>query len=401
MRVVLPLISAAADISGVQRHAMNAAMSILRSSEITRLHLIAGPWQKYVLEAMPAELLRDSRLEIEFCETSNTIVRRNLWYYTQLPRMCRSRAADIVHLAYPMPVHRAAYRVPIVVSLHDLYPYDIPENFGFPKVLFNRSVLWHCLRAVDAIACVSRSTRQRLEQLDRRLVFAKATVIHNSVMPSAAPPIPPKPLNHGDVFLLCIAQHRRNKNILFLLHAFLCLLQSGRITEGRRLVIIGINGPETHAIHRFIQDHALHKEVVLLAGVTEGELQWCYQQCSVLVSPSSVEGFGLPIAEGLLAGSRVVCSDIPAHREIGGSGCCFVPLTTDATQRFANAIAIYAAVPKPSPTALPQLDADAVSSQYLHLYRSLQGTRQHGDHHSIAIDFAKKGSWSREHTTLP
>ncbi len=34
--------------------------------------------------------------------------------------------------------------------------------------------------------------------------------------------------------------------------------------------------------------------------------------------PSSMEGFGLPIVEGLVCGSRVVCSDIPAFREIGG-----------------------------------------------------------------------------------
>jgi phosphatidylinositol alpha-mannosyltransferase len=34
------------------------------------------------------------------------------------------------------------------------------------------------------------------------------------------------------------------------------------------------------------------------------------------VSCSTVEAFGLPVAEGLAMGAPVVCSDIPAHREL-------------------------------------------------------------------------------------
>src|ERR1019366_678927 len=40
----------------------------------------------------------------------------------------------------------------------DLYPYDIPENFGFPHYFANRAILRQCLSSVDGIACVSGGT---------------------------------------------------------------------------------------------------------------------------------------------------------------------------------------------------------------------------------------------------
>ena len=40
---------------------------------------------------------------------------------------------------------------------------------------------------------------------------------------------------------------------------------------------------------------------------------------TAVVAPSSVEGFGLPVAEALSLGVPVIASDIAAHREVGGT----------------------------------------------------------------------------------
>ena len=46
-----------------------------------------------------------------------------------------------------------------------------------------------------------------------------------------------------------------------------------------------------------------------------------YAQCVLVVAPSLLEGFGLPVAEALAAGCRVACSDIPAFRATATPSC--------------------------------------------------------------------------------
>ncbi|HEY3990124.1 MAG TPA: glycosyltransferase family 1 protein [Acidobacteriaceae bacterium] len=370
MKVVIALTSSSGQLSGVQRHAVNLARCLLTREQITAVHLIAAPWQQeFVHDAAPRG---DARLHLHTALVRNTSLSRNLWYYAQLPKIAAQLGADIVHLAYPAPLNERAYRCPTVVSLHDLYPYDVPQNFGFPKALFNQLVLQQCLRAANAIACVSRTTLARLESMEPRLALAKATAIYNCVEPqSCISDSGPLPDWSGESFLLCVAQHRRNKNILFLLRIFERLLRAGQFAAGTRLVILGIPGPETHAIRRFISKKGIVANVLLLNGLSEQELQWCYRNCEVLLAPSLVEGFGLPVAEALLAGCRVICSDIPAFRELGGNHCVYIPLNAAAEQVFSHAICAAIRKRAPKPVALPQLSAPFIAEQYLQLYQSL------------------------------
>jgi glycosyltransferase involved in cell wall biosynthesis len=100
-------------------------------------------------------------------------------------------------------------------------------------------------------------------------------------------------------------------------------------------------------------------------------LQWCYLNCEALVAPSLTEGFGLPVAEALLAGCRVVCSDIPAHREVGEGHCRFVPLNDLAEESFAAVITAVLQQPRPQPLSLPQYSAPVLARQYVGLYQRL------------------------------
>jgi N-acetylglucosaminyldiphosphoundecaprenol N-acetyl-beta-D-mannosaminyltransferase len=156
-----------------------------------------------------------------------------------------------------------------------------------------------------------------------------------------------------------------------------------------RLLVIGINGPETERIHQTVAAHKLEGRTSFVSGLSDAELHWCYANCSVLVAPSSTEGFGLPVAEGLLAGCRIVCSEIGAHREIGAERCRFVNLREDAEHALAEAIAgaldEIPSQPRPKRVSLPQLSAEAVGEQYIRLYHRLLEARAVGNRHSSTI----------------
>lgn len=373
MKILIAAASFASNLSGIQRHAFNVARCVLLQPEISALHFFFAPWQQDLVQA--AGLPEDVRLTIHFAGMDRSALSRNLWYYRELPKLASQLGVDLVHLSYPMPLNAATFSCPTVVTLHDLYPYQIPMNFGFPKFIFNRMVLQQCLRNTNAIACVSEATHSGLRNYVPNSVWRKSIRIHNCV--EAEPltaSVSPIPGWNQEPFLLCIAQHRRNKNIPMLIQAFDRLLRSGQIDALAKLVIVGICGPETRNINRLVSTSGLGQRIHLLEGLSEQELQWCYRNCEVLVAPSKVEGFGLPIAEGLLAGCRIVCSDISAHREVGGTYCRFVQLERNPVEAVAAAIAAAIREPKNPPIPLPQLSGPVLAKQYVALYRRIIAT---------------------------
>lgn len=370
MKILIAAASFSPHISGLQRHALNLARCVLQQPDISAVHFILAPWQRELLHAV--HLHRDSRLTIHIAKMDPTSLRRNLWYYRQLPALAASLKADLVHLTFPVPVNAAAFACPTVVTLHDLYPYEIPLNFGFPKFIFNRLILRQCLLNVDAIACVSEATRARLRQYAPPSTWRKAVRIYNCVEAEPLRTIDtPIPGWRREPFLLCVAQHRRNKNIPLLIRILNRLLRRSQIDPEVKLVVIGIAGPETRAIRRLATSLGLSRQVHFLHGLSEPELQWCYAHCEALIAPSVTEGFGLPIAEALLAGCRVVCSDIPAHREVGDGHCRFVALRKNAEEAFATAIASTLREPRKAPISLPEFSAPLLATQYVGLYLSL------------------------------
>jgi glycosyltransferase involved in cell wall biosynthesis len=369
MRIVVAAVSSNRSMSGVSRHAANLVNGLLTRGEVTALHLLVAPWEyKYVCESITRT---DSRLHVHAVQLRTGTLHRNLWYYRTLPGIAEQLRADVLHFAYPSPIHASAFPCPTVVSLHDLYPYDIPSNFGFPKVFFNRMILRQCLRGVDAIACVSDSTRLRLGvQMPETML--KAVTIYNCVESGPLPVKPPFVSTWYDApFLLCVAQHRRNKNVIVALQAFRKLIASKEISLDTRLIVVGMPGPESAHLYRFVRDAHLTELVTFVSGISDAELQWCYRRCELLLAPSILEGFGLPVLEAQFAGCRIVCSDIPAFREAGGSGCRFVELGPAAEEQFAHAVVSSLRQPRPAPTHLPHLAPGHVSQQYVQLYQLL------------------------------
>jgi glycosyltransferase involved in cell wall biosynthesis len=69
----------------------------------------------------------------------------------------------------------------------------------------------------------------------------------------------------------------------------------------------------------------LHPGVLATGFLDEADLRSVVVGASALALPSLAEGFGLPVLEGLAAGTAVLASDIPALREVGGSWARYAP----------------------------------------------------------------------------
>jgi glycosyltransferase involved in cell wall biosynthesis len=94
------------------------------------------------------------------------------------------------------------------------------------------------------------------------------------------------------------------------------------------MVIVG-RGPQHDQIVALVDQLGVGDRVEILGYVDDGDARRWQRTADVVMSLSSVESFGLGVAEGAVAGARIVASDIPAHRdvaEMAGGTFEFVPL---------------------------------------------------------------------------
>ena len=92
--------------------------------------------------------------------------------------------------------------------------------------------------------------------------------------------------------------------------------------QGYKLIIAGSMGWNMEDFENRLREHPdMGKEIFLFEGLGDKDISFLYQNAEYLIFASYVEGFGLPIIEGVMKGTRVVCADVPVLREIGENKC--------------------------------------------------------------------------------
>jgi glycosyltransferase involved in cell wall biosynthesis len=331
MRVLVVGISRFAAPSGICRYADRIASAASRSGQV-QTTIAVGAWQKdYFCSIFKSDL----HSRIVSIDIENSSLSRNMWAIRTLPQLATDVRADVIHLAYPMPFLRRRFSHPVVLTVHDLYPFDIPRNFRLP--ITNRLILRSAVHQADAVICVSNNTLHRFREL-----FPRKYSVARIYNPVSMPRFESEGLAIGDLrrkgFLLAVGQHRRNKNLDLLQRSFVHLRTTRQIPGDCQLVIVGSTGPETSALHGLTHSLGLAGHVRYLSSISESQLGWLYRNCLAMVVPSSHEGFCLPVVEALLSGAHVVCSNIPVLREVGSDACTYFEPEADSIQHLSSAI---------------------------------------------------------------
>jgi glycosyltransferase involved in cell wall biosynthesis len=145
----------------------------------------------------------------------------------------------------------------------------------------------------------------------------------------------------GDDFILMVTNALPHKNTLRAAHA---LAASSAARRGMTVRVVGTLGGEGVAVCREaglrVEQHQ---------GVDEAVLRQWLKRSLFLFSPSLQEGLNLPIGEAMALGGRVLCSDIPVHREFYDGAVLFCdPRDVNAMVR-----GIDQALERPRPWAMP------------------------------------------------
>jgi glycosyltransferase involved in cell wall biosynthesis len=154
-----------------------------------------------------------------------------------------------------------------------------------------------------------------------------------------------------DIVMLAPVRITKRKNLEWAIDAAAGVRASGRSVQ---LLITGPPGPHNPRSLEYVADLKHQTERLDLtdsvrflfedSGGLSGEyavdaatLSDLYMLSDVVILPSASEGFGLPLAEAAIFRVPVVCTDLPAFREVAPEGVTFVP-TAAGSPAFTAAV---------------------------------------------------------------
>lgn len=376
MHVLIAALHRPSKPTGVCRHASGLARCLASLDNVTQITLVIGEWQREYFESVFP--LSSPKIKLIDIDIKNSSFSRNIWFVFGLPKLTKKLKPDLLHLSFPLPFIRAKFPCPVVTSIHDLYAYEFPENFGYLKANFNRFFFQRCLKESDGLTCVSQHTAERLSyhfpELENK---KKINVTYNFVDFDDIEPQKPDflPTEYSSPFILTVAQHRKNKNLDLLLLAYSQLIEEQCVPQSVSLILVGSTGPETPALLHLVRDLKLQKQVHWLSSISDSELQWLYQNSSLFVVPSATEGFCVPLAEALYFSCQCVSSDIPVLREIGENQCNYFKLEGDSVRNLKSAIAksLLEGSAKILPSSEFKFSKSSAGQSYLKFYRETLG----------------------------
>ena len=249
---------------------------------------------------------------------------------------------EIARLArHAQLLHSPHYNAPLllrgklVVTIHDLIHLTDPSfRRTFAAQFYARPMFHLVARRADYIIANSEFTKQ---QIVERLAVSpsKVSVAYLGVSERF------RPRDHNEAFLraaslmgvsrpyiLFVGNLKPHKNLKTLLRAF--AQTCAHSDFDLQLAILGDDRKWKPGLVSESTSLGLAERVIFGSHVPYDDLPWVYAAAEILVMPSLIEGFGLPVLEAMACGTPVVCSRAASLPEVAGDAAeYFEPTSVD------------------------------------------------------------------------
>ena len=288
-----------------------------------------GEWDLQALVTDPGDPIPGIRyLPIKAAQGGSSP--RVIWEQTGLPLALNRIRPDLFHgMVNVLPTLSSC---PRVVTVLDLSFERTPDSVPFLRRQYLQTMARRSVAAAQHVVAISQATADDLIQL-YGVSAERITVIPVPVDPSLGPGDPGTDqevlaqLGLSFPYFLHVGTIEPRKNLGWLVNTF--TQWQSEFTAGLagsvevRLVLAGARGWESQAFFDRLQAEELRSKVTSLGYVPPEQLGALYRAALGCLFPSRLEGFGMPILESMACGTPVLCSDIPAFREIARDHALF------------------------------------------------------------------------------
>jgi alpha-1,3-rhamnosyl/mannosyltransferase len=225
----------------------------------------------------------------------------------------RRHRVDILHHAGgTIPLVRAT---PSLVSIHDLQPLLMPDNFSGLKQGYLRRRLPPSAKHARLIISPSDYTRRTVVGLldvlaDRTALVPPGYTERLAETPQGDPAVR---YRLDRPFFLYPAITYPHKNHLTLVRAF-----AEATVKGADTLLVLTHRPDTmeSEVLSLVDSLGVRDRVRRLGHVPRGDLDWLYAHATALTFPSRFEGFGLPVLEAMGNGCPVIAANATALPDV-------------------------------------------------------------------------------------
>jgi glycosyltransferase involved in cell wall biosynthesis len=223
----------------------------------------------------------------------------------------RDRVNVVLSPYYSGPLFSSAPQVVCICDISfSLFPRDFPSWIYFKAKLLARPVSRKAARVVT----ISEFSRQEIVRV-YKLALEKVVVIHagneDRFWWRSRPSVEKPQVQVNAPFFLFVGSFLPRRQVGLVVQAL------ARLPFEYHFVLVGESDPAKREVLMSIARQWNVTDRVHCAGhVSDEELDELYRRAIALVSPSTYEGFGLPVLEAMNRGLPVIAWDIPVMREV-------------------------------------------------------------------------------------
>lgn len=233
------------------------------------------------------------------------------------PKIIAQEELDLMHFPYfSVPLF---YKGNFVITIHDLivshFPTGKASTLPLPLYYVKHFAYNYIIKAAAKKAAkvltVSESTKKEI--IEHLVVPAEKVIVTYEGIDPAIHTKPESIDKKYEKYFLFVGNAYPHKNAEILLDIF------EKITKeyhGVRLLFVGAKNFFYNRLEQKVKEKNLEKVIIFTGKVDDATLGGLYENAYALITPSLMEGFGLPGLEAMQRNCLVLASDIPVYREI-------------------------------------------------------------------------------------
>jgi len=250
------------------------------------------------------------------------------WWRTYgIKKDIKRHGIDLFHgLSNELPSGISRTGARSAVTIHDLIPF---KEVSFYNPLDRWIYGWKMKRSVreaDAVIAISRQTAEDAQHF-LSVSREKIHVIYQPVNPEFLAPVSPQKQQEVKQkyalpasYMLHVGRVELRKN----LHSVLLAMTRMGERSGIHLVAVGRKTKFYRSLESYFTNYSLRNRVHFFDTVPSEDLPALYSLATCVIYPSLMEGFGLPVTEGLAAGVPVITSKGGCFEEAGSDVAFYV-----------------------------------------------------------------------------